>query len=54
MKQLLGPPSLNGHDTPARNDTRAGFAQTLKRSTTFVARLGCLDELKHQAFPTRS
>lgn len=33
----------------------ADFAQTLKRSITFAARLkGCLDELKHQAFPTRS
>lgn len=39
----------------SQNDTHAGIAQTLKRSITVGARLkGCLDELKHQAFPTHS
>lgn len=36
-------------------DTRADFAQARKHSATFAARLkGCLDELKHRAFLTRS
>lgn len=38
----------------SQNDTH-DFAQTLKRCITFGGRLkGCLDELKHQTFLTRS